>query len=238
VYEPADKPVGEDAKLAPWTILAKYRLEAESELTKKGATLPLVVLRPAYVYGVGDQTSITPRIVCAATYQEKKEKMKFLWTKSLKLNTVHIEDMCAAIWHACTKSKAGSVFNVADETDTDQGILNEHLGKIFGIETGFWGSILSSAAEKVSLSSVAEEANDKHVPRWTELCQKHKILNTPLSPYIDKELLKNNNLTLNSSALVKDRFKFKHAKLTKEELQKVILGFIQQGTFPNVIKKE
>jgi len=234
VYSSDKKPSTEDGKLAPWTILAKYRLEAEAEL-KKITGLPLVILRPATVYGAGDMTGITPRIVCAAVYQDKKEKMKFLWDKSLKLNVIHIDDVCAAIWLALSKIKAGTTYNLVDQSDLDQGTLNGILGEVFDIKVDFLGSVLSNLA-KMQLTAVAEEANDKHVPGWTKLCQKHKILNTPLSPYIDKELLSNNNLSVDGSKFAKDvDFKLAHPKLTKELIQGVVESFVTQGIFPPVL---
>jgi len=237
IYDPEGKKAAdEDSKVAPWTILAKYRYEAEGEL-KKISGLPLVILRPSYVYGVGDLTSITPRIVCAAVYQDKKEKMKFLWEKTLKLNTVHVNDVCGAIWFSCTKAVAGSVYNVSDSGQADQGTINGYLAEIFGIEVGFYGSLISSVA-KLKLDSVAEEANDNHVPGWTKICQNHKILNTPLSPYIDKELLKNNSLWVDGSAITKAGFAYKYPAITKEALRVMIDAFIEQGIFPAVLKKD
>jgi nucleoside-diphosphate-sugar epimerase len=236
IYEPGDRPVGEEGKMGPWTVLAKYRLEAEKELAKI-AGLPLVIVRPAYVYGPGDLTSITPRIVCAAVYQDRKEKMKFLWEKTLKLNTVHVLDVCAALWHCATKSSAGAVYNLADESGADQGTVNGFLGEIFGIEIGFMGSMVSQLA-KLNLSAVAEEANDKHVPGWTELCKKHNITNTPLSPYIDKELLKNNGMNIDGSAITRAGFRYAHPRLTKEALQAVVESYIAQGIFPPVLKRK
>jgi len=234
VYSSDKKASSEDGKLAPWTVLAKYRLEAETEL-KKIKGLSLVILRPAIVYGPGDMTGITPRIVCAAVYQERKEKMKFLWDKSLKLNTIHIEDCCAAIWEAATNAKVGTTYNLTDETDLDQGTLNGLLGVVFGIKVDFLGSILSNLA-KVQLSAVAEEANDKHVPGWTKLCQKHKILNTPLSPYIDKELLYDNHLSVDGSKFVKElSFKLKNPKFNKDLLTATVESFVKQGIFPPIL---
>jgi len=237
IYSPDKKPSFEDGKLAPWTVLAKYRLDAEEEL-KKVSGLPLVILRPVTVYGPGDMTGITPRIVCAAVYQDKKEKMKFLWDKDLKLNSVHVLDVCGAIWAALTKGKSGSVYNVADQSDLDQGTLNGLLGQVFGIKVDFLGSMLSNLA-KMQLSAVAEDANDKHVPGWTKLCQKHKILNTPLSPYIDKELLSNNNLCVDGTKIAKDLdYKYVHPKFTKELIQAVVESYVAQGVFPPVIGKD
>jgi len=224
-------------ELAPWTVLAKYRLDAEEEL-KKVSGLPLVILRPVTVYGPGDMTGITPRIVCAAVYQDKKEKMKFLWDKDLKLNSVHVLDVCGAIWASLTKGKSGSVYNVVDQSDLDQGTLNGVLGQVFGIKVDFLGSMLSNLA-KMQLSAVAEDANDKHVPGWTKLCQKHKILNTPLSPYIDKELISNNNLCVDGTKILKDLdYKYVHPKFTKELIQAVVENYVTQGIFPPVLGKD
>ena len=35
-----------------------------------------MILRPAVIYGVGDLTGLTPRIVCAAAYRRINEKHK------------------------------------------------------------------------------------------------------------------------------------------------------------------
>jgi nucleoside-diphosphate-sugar epimerase len=236
IYEPdAKRPAPEDAKVAPWTILAKYRYEAEKALQKIEG-LPLVILRPALVYGLGDLTSISPRMVCAAVYQDRKEKMKFLWDRTLKLNTVHVEDVCAAIWFACTTAAVGSIYNLADGSNADQGMVNGFLGEIFGIEVGFLGAMLSGVAAKMALDSIAEEANEKHVPGWTKLCQAHRILNTPLSAYIDKELLKNNSLCVDGSAITAAGFRYRHPALTKEALLTIVQKLIAQEAFPPVLR--
>jgi len=232
VYEPQKKPVDESAGTAPWTNVAKFRLKAEEEI-KKFEKLPIVILRPAIVYGPGDLTGLSPRIVVASVYQMKKEKMKFLWDKDLGMNVVHVDDVVAAIWLACTKLKAGSVYNLEDGSHLTQGVLNAMLGKIFKIETGTWGSTMSSIAAKVSLSAIADEANDKHVPGWTKLCQEHKINNTPLSPYIDKELLANHSLSVDGTAITKEGFSYSK-KVSEELVRAQAQGFIDQGIFPKV----
>lgn len=53
-----------------------------------------MILRPAIVYGAGDWSGLTPRVVCAVAYSALKEKMSFLWTDSLQINTVHVDDVC------------------------------------------------------------------------------------------------------------------------------------------------
>jgi nucleoside-diphosphate-sugar epimerase len=230
VYDPDKAVKNEASKIQPWTTIAKYRLKVEALVKASG--IPAVILRPAIVYGPGDLTGLSPRIMCAVAYSVLKEKMKFLWTESLLLNTVHVDDVCQAIWLAAIKGKAGAIFNVADRSALDQGTLNTMLGKMFGIETGFLGSVLSNMA-KLNLASVASDANDKHVPAWAKACDEAKILNTPLSPYIDQELLYNNHLSVDGSAISKELgMTYKHPECTIETLAAQVKGFEEQGIFP------
>ena len=66
--------------------------------------------------------------------------MKFLWDASMKINTVHVTDVCRAVWHVLTTPESlvpcGSIFNLADKTDTDQGKINAILERIFSVRTG------------------------------------------------------------------------------------------------------
>lgn len=100
--------------------------------------------------------------------------MKLLWTKDLRINTVHVSDVArAAWWVAATIEQGGNrpdgdvkgpvIYNLADKGDTDQGMMNLLLKDIFGIATGFQGTVLSSFA-KLNLESVTEEVNDKVHP--------------------------------------------------------------------------
>jgi hypothetical protein len=45
---------------------------------------------------------------------------------------------------------------------------------------------MSSVVKTVSLKAIAEEANDKHLKPWSDLCKEQGITSTPLSPYIDQ----------------------------------------------------
>ena len=171
VYESSKKPSDETSKLKPWTSQAKMKLKAEEALSEiKG--LPLIILRPAIVYGEGDIYGITPRIIIAAVYKELQEEMKLLWTKDLKINTVHVSDVARAIWFvsASVEQKGGrkspiektEVYNLCDRNDSDQGSMNEILESVFGIKTGFHGTVVSSFA-KLNMNSVTEDINDKHM---------------------------------------------------------------------------
>lgn len=232
VYDSNKKDNTESSSTKPWTSVARSRLAAE-EKVKKTANLDWVILRSATVYGEGDSTGLMPRFCCAAVYKSSKEKMKFLWTKDLKYNTVHVEDLCAAIIHATSSSiPAGSTFNVVDETDTDQGKLNEIITSLFGIETGFAGTMASNLA-RLNFKSICNDANEGHTPIWMELLNDADIRNTPLSPYISQELLYANQLSISGGAIKDTGFKLKHPLLTSEVAQETLRFAEKQGIFPS-----
>merc|ERR1711879_377261 len=232
VYAEGKKPSNTSAKLSPWTNLAKYKLQAENEL--KGINgLPLIIVRPAIVYGPGDVSGISPRVITAAVYKHLNEKMKFLWSGDMKLNTVHVRDCCSALWVISQKAEVGSIYNLADKNATSQDKVNKLLEPIFGIKTGFFGTVISSAA-KLKLKAVTEEINDKHLKPWSDLCKKEGILNPPLTPYIDQELLYNNSLSVDGSAVESLGFTYKYPNVTEELIREQIKYYVDQNLFPTV----
>jgi len=230
VYEAGKKKAKEGDKTDPWTALAKYEFKAEEEL-RKIAGLNLIVVRPAIVYGPGDLNGLSPRIICGAVYKHLGEKMKFLWDEKLKINTVHARDVAKALWHVSQKGQVGAIYNLADKNDTDQGSFNEILAKIFSIDTSFAGAVLSNLA-KVNFGAVTEEVNDKHLKPWSDLCKAAGIVNTPLTPYLDKELLYNNSLSVDGSAIEATGFVYDHPKVDEALIREQIDYFIKQKLFP------
>ena len=131
----SEDPSAKGSELAPWTVQARYSLEAEVACQAVAAAegLPLVRLRPAIVYGPGDTAGLMPRAVCAASYSKLGERMRFLWDKHMRVNTVHVRDVCRALWHAADSDAvipgADTVFNLCDASDTDQASRSRHLWK-------------------------------------------------------------------------------------------------------------
>lgn len=241
IYDGDKKPSKEDGKTKPWTLIAKYKLKAEEEL-KKMEGLNLVILRPAVVYGPGDILGITPRLIIGAVYRHLNEEMKFLWTKDLKLNTVHVDDVVRAIWHvsATVEEKGGrtkpvaspEIYNLVDKEDTNQETINVCIREIFGIKTGFQGSLVSNFA-KLNMESVTEDVNDKHLQPWSELCKAGGVLNTPLTPYLDKELLKDNALSVDGSKIEQElNFTYTVPNVKTEKLREVVDDFVSNGIWP------
>jgi len=231
VYNGDKKLSSEDDKLKPWTKLAKSKLDAEEQL-KKIEGLNFVIVRPTVVYGPGDVLGITPRIITAAVYKHLGETMEFLWDKELKMHTVHVEDVCAALWFLTTHGNSGDIFNLADTGNTDQGSINKLLESIFGIKTGFMGTIKSKLATSVAMKTVAETANEKHLKPWSDLCKSKNITNTPLTPYLDEELLYNNAYSVDGTKITGLGFNYKHPEVKEQTLRETIKGFVALGYFP------
>ncbi|KAJ3115417.1 hypothetical protein HK100_001353 [Physocladia obscura] len=242
VYAYDKKPANESSKLKPWTNNAKFKLKAEENL-RAIEGLNLVVFRVAAMYGVGDVSNITPRIIMGAVYRQLNEEMKLLWTKDLKINTVHVTDVARALWSA-TVAEAdgglrktpiplkGEVYNLCDKSDSDQGSINEVIKSIFGIETGFSGTIISQFA-KLNLESITEDVNEKHLEPWAQLCKNGGILSTPLTPYLDEELLRDNTLNVDGS-LIEKTFGFEYSvpKFNEEKVRETIADFEAIGVWP------
>ena len=97
----------EDAPTAPWTSSAEACLACEAAV-RAVPGLPVVVLRPALVYGPGDVAGLMSRCVVAAAYVKMAAKMDFLWDAGLRVNTVHVYDVARAIFFAARKVEPGT----------------------------------------------------------------------------------------------------------------------------------
>lgn len=236
IYSSDKKMSEEDSKLAPWTGLAKYKLKAEEELaTIEG--LNYVVVRPAIIYGVGDRQGLTPRLIIGAVYKQLGEAMKLLWTKDLKMNTVHVVDVCRALWHLTTHGDSGEVYNLVDKSESTQGTISEIVSQIFGIEHDYFGSVLSNMA-KLNMATTVEDSNEKHLEPWSKACETNGIVSTPLSPYLDLELLYDKHLCIDGSKLESTGFTLVKPNLTIDSLKEVLQDYSKTGLFPPSLVQE
>lgn len=83
------------------------------------------------------------------------------------------------------------------------------------------------------MDAVIEAVNEKHLAPWAELVRKNGIVVTPLSPYLDEELLYNNALSVDGSKIERDTgFTYTVPYLTKEKLIEIIDGYKALGVWP------
>ncbi|ELU17602.1 hypothetical protein CAPTEDRAFT_178842 [Capitella teleta] len=231
MYSTDKTPINESVSCEPWTLQGRFKLAVEQELANNFNNLDYIILRPALVYGSGDRIGLVPRLVIGGIYKVLGEKMKVLWTRDLKMNTVHVEDVAHALWHLCQNGRRGEIYHLADSGDTTQGKFGDLVSEIFGINIDYVGSVVSSFAN-LSLHDVVDDVNEKHMVPWGEACNIDDIQSTPLSPYIEEEVLRNKQLFVDGSKIQQTGFTYRHPKLTKELLQSVIHEYIELKLFP------
>ncbi|KAM7189357.1 hypothetical protein V8F20_010173 [Naviculisporaceae sp. PSN 640] len=245
VYKPDSSPSKEQDKLKPWSKIAVFKLQAEEELAKIEG-LNLVVVRLAHVYGPYASQWVATALSMARTYKALESEMKWLWTKDLRQNTVHIHDVTRALWAIAGWYTTGNkakwdektmgkipIFNVVDKGVTTQGALADIIGQVFGIETGFQGSLISTFA-KLNLDSVVDEVNDELLGPWAELLEDAGITKPgPLSPFMEKELLKDTDLSMDGSRLEDVvGFVYEKPKISKELIEEVIESYKRMNWWP------
>jgi len=230
VYK-SKKPADEKAKPEPWTAIGVAHLEAEGKI-KSVAGLNYVIVRPALVYGTADQLSLTPRLIIGAIHKELKKKMECLYTKDLRNNTVHADDVAKALHFLTTNGESGAIFNLADSNDTDQGKINDLLEQIFGIKTAFLNTIMMAGASSMGTKFLVGFANDEHLKPFSDACKKYGINDTPLTPYLDEELIKDIPTAVDGTAITKLGFTYNYPKVTAESLRAVVEDYIKKGSFP------
>ncbi|KAJ0177603.1 hypothetical protein K1T71_006476 [Dendrolimus kikuchii] len=227
----SDKPQKEDCSVDPWTVEGRMKCKVEQELKSLEPELNYTVIRPAIVYGIGDRRSLTPRLLYGGIYKHLGETMKLLWTADLKMNTVHVKDVCRAIWSLANRPEAnGQVYNVVDEANSSQGSLAEIVSDMFKINHDYYGTAISTLA-KNDIASVAEEANDKHLTAWADICRKYSLEHTPLEPSAGAELLLNKQLCLDG-AKVAGIVRPEVPKPTVDNLREVLEDYASMNLFP------
>lgn len=74
---------------------------------------------------------------------------------------------------------------------------------------------------QVNMFDALDEINDKHMAPWADLCQNNDITNTPLTPFMDEELLYHKHLHLDNAKLKATGYKLQHPNMTRELIEEV-----------------
>ena len=160
---------------------------------------------------------------------------------------MHIDDVCTAAWAAATwvsdptnsptasTTASDRAFNITDDGDTTQQTLADLIHQIFHIETGFQGTIISQFA-KLNLDSVVDDVNEDILQPWADLLKKAGLdegPGSPLSPFMEKELIKDCNLAL-SNGKAKEAFGWtvQRRELTVEGIRDVVGSYERMRWWP------
>lgn len=66
-----------------------------------------------------------------------------------------------------------------------------------------------------------DEINDKHMGPWAELCNHAGTVNTPLSPFMESELLQHHHLNLSNEKLKATGYRLKVPYFTQDAVEEV-----------------
>ncbi|KAL1296686.1 hypothetical protein AAFC00_000162 [Neodothiora populina] len=128
-----------------------------------------------------------------------------------------------------------TVFNIVDKGNTNQGTIASIFADVFGIETGFQGTLINTFA-RLNLEHVVDDVNDETLDPWAELQEKAGIQaagSSPLTPFMEKELLRDADLSLDGTMFEKTvGFKYEHERLTKAEVESVIESYKRMNWWP------
>ena len=130
---------------------------------------------------------------------------------------------------------AGSaVFNIVDRGSTSQGTLASIISQVFGIKTGFQGSLISQFA-KLNLEHVVDDLNEDILQPWADMLAKKGITRPgPLSPFLEKELLKDTDLSLDGGLFERVcDFKYEREKgLDVQGVKEMVASYEKMGWWP------
>jgi nucleoside-diphosphate-sugar epimerase len=216
VYNSNRTPQKETDKTSkPHTKQAKWKLAAEEKLADI-PDLKLCILRFPHVYGPYVGRWLGTQLALARLYQErskdKPETMKYLWSSDMRVNTLHVEDAASAAWLAAdwrathdsipnaSSTDKRIIFNVVDKGNTTQGAMAAIVKDVFGIETGFQNTLVNTFA-RLNLEHVVDDVNDDTLDDWADLQEDAGIKENggPLSPFMEKELLRDADLSLDGT---------------------------------------
>lgn len=264
VYAPHRSPRTEQDKLKPWLKLAKVKLEAEQELSRiPGLNLVILRLAHVYGEYDSKFIAKALCLARVYQEQQKELKWLWtedLRINTVHVEDVARALWAAAQWrsknHTIPSSSGSSsptlsrrptltkgedapsgnvpIFNIVDHGETSQGILADVISRVFDIQTGFQGTIISSFA-KMNLEHVVDDLNEDILQPWADLLESKGITKPgPLTPFLEKELLKDTDLSLDGS-LFERVVEFKYNRpdgLTVDAVKEMITSYQKMEWWP------
>jgi hypothetical protein len=82
------------------------------------------------------------------------------------------------------------------------------------------------------MNEIVEDINSTHMGPWIDLCSKYDIQSTPLSPRVSPEVMKDNELYADGSAIEATGFTYEHPNIKKEDILEMINYWTEQSLFP------
>lgn len=253
VYKSGSSPRKENDKLQPWHKLAKWKLKAADDLLAIPG-LQYCALRFPHVYGEYNHGYFAMGICLARVHLELKQDLELLYTKDVKVNTLHVKDAASAIFAAAEwRAKKGKLegaadssvpdmfkepafpvaFNVVDHNDTAQEHVANALSEVFGLKVNFTGTLVSQLA-KMNLDDVVDDMNEVSLQTWAELVEKAKIERPgPIGPFLERDVLKDQDMSIDGSLFEKTTgWKPKYERFNADSIREMVESYKRMGWWP------
>ncbi|KAJ5545673.1 hypothetical protein N7494_003258 [Penicillium frequentans] len=252
VYKSGSSPRKETDKMQPWHKLAKWKLKAAEELLKI-PDLQYCALRMPHVYGEYNAGYFGMAICLARVHLELGQDLELLYSKDLKVNTLHVRDAASALWQAAEwRAELGKLdrsdpktpelfrdpkvpvaFNVVDHNDTQQEHLANALAEVFNLKVKFLGSIVSTLA-KMSLDDAVDDMNEVSLQEWADLIEKSKIERPgPIGPFLELDVLKDQDMSIDGTFFEKTTgWKPKYEKFDADSVREMVESYKRMGWWP------
>ncbi|KAJ5688625.1 hypothetical protein N7462_003017 [Penicillium macrosclerotiorum] len=252
VYKSGSSPRKETDKLQPWHKLAKWKLKAAEELLKI-PNLQYCALRLPHVYGAYNPGYFAMGICLARVHKEMNQDLEMLYTKDVKVNTLHVTDAASALWAAAEwraskgkldpndaslpaifkDSKTPIAFNVVDHNNTAQEHITNALAEVFDLKVTFIGSLVSQLA-KMNLDDVVDDMNEVSLQEWADLVEKSKIERPgPIGPFLERDVLKDQDMSIDGSLFESTvGWKPKYEQFGTDSIQEMVDSYKRMGWWP------
>lgn len=242
VYKGDREPRKEGDRTKPWFKLAKWKLAAEEDLQKIEG-LNLCILRFPRVYGEYESGYFATGICLAKVHKYLGRELAWLYSKEMKVNTVHVKDATRAMWTAADwRASKGQIpendttptlFNIVDHNDTTQGHLAEIISSTVDLPFNFIGSVASQFA-KLNLDQVLDDMNEDTLQPWADMLEEKGITRQgPISPFIEKELLKDSDLAIDGKLFeTTTGFQYQIPTIDSESIKTMIESYERMGWWP------
>ncbi|XP_049848737.1 uncharacterized protein LOC126316682 [Schistocerca gregaria] len=238
VYNMHDKKilVTEDSATNPKSPLAAHKLTAEGLWLESG--LPVIILRSATIYGLGDIRGLSPLFACARVYAELKQKLVMLWSDNSQLKLVHVMDVCRALWHLTDHGDARKIYNICCDKVITSADLCRCTENLFGIRIKMANRLFCKLS-RLNIQYIIDYANLKHLKVWTKLCNRSGIESTPVTPVVYEENIRSPSYpSIDVSLLLSTNFEFKYPSLHESILKEQLNYWVDQGVFPPLETQE
>ncbi|KAI9598215.1 hypothetical protein BDF19DRAFT_226084 [Syncephalis fuscata] len=212
-----------------------YQLMEKAMQNTKG--IRTIGLRSAIIYGPEMYGKMFIPIAVARVHCKIGEPVQSLLASDAPYHCVHISDLARAFWHVAQWSTRVNstfqnlVFNLAQPVGNDPRHMSEIIYTIFGVKTIFRSTLMNKAVSvALTMLSMQDEINEGLLGPWTQLLAESNIHSTPISPYIEKEMLTGNKYAIDGRRITDvTGFCYKHPEITIDEIR----GAIRQAQHMN-----